>query len=241
MSLIDRIEGLSKRVSHFGKLEGNRAESARLQKLLDEALGLNRRIEAEVQQFRLMHDEGMSLTLDVANAEAARTTLARLREGYAKENKAESLTKGRDWTLLEKRLLSVCENVATALEASWQNFVHAAYSGESPEDLGRSLASTDRNVEELKLYRQAYADLKHLSRTRPETREDFSRVRDLARRLTEIYGRFDFDVPEDVKCFLREVAGGGAGLDLLTEEVRDWLRKQKISNHYRVIARMDPK
>jgi hypothetical protein len=237
MTLIDRIEALTERASGLDALERRRAESAKLQQLLAKARPMNDQLGTEIQQLRLLRDEGVDAPLDSTSADAARRTLFRLIDRFNKKRTADSLTRGRDWTLLEEHTQTTCQTLTDALKAAWRQFIATAYTGESPSHLERSLAITDRNLEQLNLYKQTYTQLNGLARSRPQERGDFDRVRQLARQLGEIHQRFDFDVPEAVKHFLQAVAGGGADVDLLTEEVRTWLQQQGSSGHYRIVTR----
>lgn len=236
MTLIDRIEALTERASGLDALDRQRAESAKLQQLIAKARPMNDKLGTEIQQMRLLHDEGINATPDSASAKAARKTLARLINRFTEKRTADSLTKVKDWKLLEDQTQTTCQELTDALKTAWSQFIATAYTGESPSHLERSLAVTDLNLDQLRLYKQTYAQLNGLARSRPQERGDFARVRELARQLGEIYQRFDFDVPEAVKRFLQAVADGGANLDLLTEEVRGWLQRQDSSGHYRIVA-----
>ena len=237
MTLIDRINSLTERASGLDALDRQRAESAKLQRLLAQAHPMNEKLGTEIQQMRLLHDEGINAAPDSSSAEAARKTLARLIKRFTENRTADSLTRGRDWKLLDDQAQATYQELTNALKAAWSQFIATAYTGESPSHLERSLAVTDRNLDQLRLYKQTYTQLNSLGRSRPQERGDFTRVRELARQLGEIYQRFDFDVPEAVKRFLQAVADGGADLDLLTEEVHGWLQQQGSSGHYRIVAR----
>jgi hypothetical protein len=236
MTLVERIEALRERAEGQSSLEQKRAESGRLQYLLNAARRLSEDLGSQVTQLRMLEDQGIE-TSAPDSAVAARKTLSKLRERFAKEPRAEQLTRGQDWTRLNEQIQATCRTLASALETEWRRFVGTAYSGESPNNLAGSLASTDGNMANLKRYRDAYAQITQYARSGPRERADFDRVRDLVRQLTEIYQGFDFNVPEDVKRFLRAVADGGANLDLLTAEVRDWLQQQNTGSQYRIVAR----
>jgi len=241
MTLNDRINGLTECASGLDALERRRAESAKLQQLLEKARPMNDKLGSEIQQMRLLYDEGINAAPNSTSAEAARKILARLINRFTEKRTADSLTKGQDWNLLEVQVQTTYKELTDVLKAAWSQFIATAYTGESPSQLERSLAITDRNLDQLKLYKQIYTQLNGLARSRPQERGDFDRARVLARQLSEIYQRFDFDVPEAVKRFLKAVAEGGADIDLLTEEVRGWLQRQGSSGHYRIIARTGPR
>jgi hypothetical protein len=241
MTLIARIEALTERASGLDALDRRRAESAKLQQLLSKARPMNEKFGTEIQQMRLLCDEGLNMAPDIKSAEAARKTLARLINRFTENRIADSLTKGRDWRLLEDQAQKTCQELTDTLKAGWIRFIETAYTGESPNHLERSLAVTDRNLDQLRLYKQTYSQLNGLKHSRPQERGDFERVRELARQLGEIVLRFDLNVSEGVKCFLQAVADGGADLELLTEEVRGWLQQQGSSGHYRIVARTNVK
>lgn len=241
MTLIDRINCLTERARGLETLDRRRAESAKLQQLLTQARPMNEKLGTEIKQMRLLHDEGINATPDSTSAKAARKTLLKLISRFTENRTADSLTKGRDWKLFENQAQMTYQELTAALKAAWSQFISTAYTGENPSHLARTLAGTNHNGELLRLYTQSYAQLNDLARNRPLERRDFDRVRELARQLNEIYQRFDFNVPEGVKRFLQSVADGGADLDLLTEEVRGWLRQQGSSGHYRIVARTGAK
>jgi len=241
MTLVDRLNGLTERANRLDALDRKRAESAKLQERLAQARPMNEKLGTEIQQMRLLHDEGINAAPDSSSAEAARKTLARLINRFTENSTADSLTKGRDWNLLNSQAQAIYQELINALKTAWSQFVSTAYTGEDPHQLEQSLAGTDHNRNRLSRYKQVYKELTELARSRPQQRGDFARVRELARQLSEIYQSFDFNVPESVKRFLQAVADGGADLDLLTEEVHGWLQQQGSSGHYRIVARTGPR
>lgn len=240
MTLIARIENICGRAENQRSIEEKAAEVERLQRLLNDARRLEDELGDEVKQLRLLQDQGISMA-PPEKAQAARKTLGRLQERFSKDRRAENLTRGRDWTLLKDQVRATCEQLASTLQTEWGHFVQSAYSGDTPSSLKGSLAGTEQNLDNLARYSEVYAALNQYARSRPSERGDFDRVRDFSRQLSEIYQDFDFDVPEAVNRFLRAVAGGGAELELLTSEVRDWLEQHSRSDRYRIVAKADDK
>ena len=239
MTLLERITDLKRRAA---KLQGCRAdvdEVQRLQQLLADARVLSEGLGIEVALLHLLRGQGLPLPNAPADpdAGAALTTLHPLRKRFTEKRRAESLTQGQDWTRFKERTETARSRAATTLDQAWRDFVASAYSGVKPADLERSLAPTDGNNLRLQRYRSAYNELGVLSRRRPTGREDFDRVRELARLLREIHQGFDFTVPDAVKRFLDALAAGGADLDLLTDEVRVWLQQQGCAGRYQIVAK----
>ncbi len=236
MTLIERVHSLRSRAEKHGARQVGLEEVRKLEPLLEQARNMSDSLSREVQQLRLLRDQGLALPEPPEASGQALKALGRLRERFAQERRAQRLTRGRDWTLFKQRTEAACEQAAEGLNKSWRDFVASAYSGDKPESLETSLAPTEVNRACLSRYRDAYRRVAGLARKRPESPEDFEQVRALARQLNEIHQGFDFDVPDVVSDFLRAVAAGGASIDLLTDEVRAWLERQGKSGSYHIVA-----
>lgn len=238
MTLPERIVALKRRAEEQLVRQTGFDEAQKLQLLRNEARPLSQGVGSEVAQLRLLRDQGITLPEAVAGADAgtARTTLDQLRTRFAADRRAARLTQGQGWTRFKEKTEAARTQAASSLDQSWRDFVASAYSGDKPGDLEQRLALTDVNMERLSRYRTAYEELGRLSRRRPTGREDFERVRDLARQLHEIHLGF-VSAPDAVTRFLRAIAAGGADLDLLTDEVRAWLEKQGSTSRYQIVAR----
>lgn len=239
MTLLERIADLKRRAQDQLDRQVGLDEANRLQPLLNEAKTLVQSLGNEVTQRHLLQDQGLQLAVVLAGTEgdAALKTLERLRNRFTQNRRAESLTRGQDWTRFKTSTEAAGSQAASTLDKTWRSFVIGSYSGAKPADLERSLAPTDGNILRLQRYRDAYNKLDILARRRPTSRADFDSVRDLARQLREIHQGFDFSVPDAVKRFLDAMAAGGADLDLLTDEVRDWLNQQGSTARYQIVAK----
>lgn len=242
MTLLERIADLKRRAEDQSGRQGGLDEVQRLQPLLADARLLSRSLGIEVAQLHLLRRQGLPLPDAPAHpdAGAALKTLDRLLKRFTDKRRAESLTKGQDWTQFNDLTQKARKAAAVALDQAWRDFVANAYSGDKPTNLEGNLAPTDVNKERLGRYRSAYEELTRLANRRPTGSEDFDRVLELSRQLRELYQGFDFGVPEAVKLFLQAIAKGGADLDLLTDEVRIWLQQQSSIGRYQIVARRAP-
>lgn len=251
MTLLERIADLKRRAAEQQGRQDGLDEAGKLQPLLKEANALSQGLGAEVTQMHLLRDQGLPLPDAPAgpNGSAALTTLDRLLKRFAEKRRAESLTRGQDWTRFKDSTKAARTQAATALDLAWRSFVTGAYSGDKPADLERSLALTNVNNERLSSYRVAYEEWIRLANRRPTGREDFDRVRELAQLLRELarvlkeprqgpdFSVPDFSEPDAVKHFRQAIAKGGADLDLLTDEVRAWLQHQGSTGGYQIVAK----
>lgn len=239
MTLLERIADLKRRAQDQLNRQVGLDEAGRLQPLLTEAKTFAQGLGTEVTQRHLLRDQGLQLPAGLAGTEgdAALKTLERLRNRFSQNRRAESLNRGQDWSRFKESTEAARSQAASTLDKTWRDFVTGAYSGAKPTDLKRGLAPTEGNQQRLERYLSAYNDLAALSRRRPTGRGDFDRVQELARLLRELHEGFDFSVPDAVKRFLDAMAAGGADLDLLTDEVRNWLQQQGSTARYQIVAK----
>lgn len=84
------------------------------------------------------------------------------------------------------------------------------------------------------------ARLEQRRNSRPTSEEDFQKFDELVRQVDAAWSELGSDeVPPDVERFLRAAGGReGAPLDLLTDDVKEWLETRKIASSFRI--RMAP-
>lgn len=80
------------------------------------------------------------------------------------------------------------------------------------------------------------ARLEQRRSSRPTSEEDFEYFDDLVREVDAAWSELGSDeVPPNVEKFLKAAGGReGAGLDLLTDDVKDWLETRKIDTSFRI-------
>lgn len=236
MNLIERTRDLIERTSNLADLDEKLDESKKLHALESDADSLSKSLGEQVRLSRLLNDQGIECDSPIS-VEKALDIVSKLKERFNAEKRADQLTRGKDWTLFKGLVEKVSAEAAHTNKTEWVRFVEMAYTGEKPKDVEVSLALTPENSRNLPLFSRAYSEFQKYTRKLPNERSDFDDVRDTARKLREIYQQFDFSVSESVKLFLKAVGEGGASLDLLTEEVIEWLRESNSKSRYRIVAR----
>ena len=80
------------------------------------------------------------------------------------------------------------------------------------------------------------ARLEQRRSSRPTSEEDFEYFDDLVREVDAAWSELGSDeVPPNVEKFLKAAGGReGAGLDLLTDDVKEWLETRKIDTSFRI-------
>ena len=237
MSLIDAIKAVESRVQNYRAAASGVEESSILQQRLRDLLEVSGPLAERVARVTLFRAQGIDVPPPPPVVDQAYKRVENVKKRFRESRDARSLTQGRDWAYLKRYIGETEKGIDEALATTWQNLIQGAFTGEPPNDLERTLAPTDTNKKALTSYRQEWQALRELARRVPVSEEEFFTAKEVASRLREIHGRFERDVPEEVKTFLEAVGREGAGLTLLTEGVRQWLEENQSIDHYRIIAK----
>jgi hypothetical protein len=162
-------------------------------------------------------------------------TVRKAQERFAESPKATTLRQGTRWTALTNKLEKFAKDGATTQASDWQNFFENNYFvGPSPTQRGAKLAKTPENSKAIERYQTIYQAFNKYRSQPPKDSGDFNTLRSLSKQLAEI--TFQEDVPEEVRKFL-DATSFGAGLDLLTPEVLNWLRENNLLTNFTVRAK----
>ena len=195
---------------------------------IEEAIARLRPLWAQLEVLR-RH----GITVDVPNeAWSLRHSLTKARDDY--QNDVNSITKSSALPL------GLLNNLATKLQAN----LKAAWEIYADANTVRVDTNLLQNLEGVPSLRAQIAGVRalksnlELKRLRvPESDDDITAFRTAASNLEDKWKALQSqDVPAAVLEFLQLAGAGGASLDLLTEEVRDWLRAQKLEPSFQVVS-----
>jgi DNA repair exonuclease SbcCD ATPase subunit len=236
MTVMDTCHSLQARIQALQGIQQSAAEAEQLGQRLSEAQALNERLSAELKAAQFLLDHNVFVEFDAIEVTGALRPLNKIIDRFSENPQSASLTRGQDWKKLRDNCKHVQTQLATELPKAWRRFVDNLHTGQSPEDLEAILAMTKANESALAKYRDLYHQLKNLRTQLPEDGEEISGVIKRAEKLKEVATKFDFDVPEKVKIFLAAIAQGGAPLNLLTDDVVQWLSENRSEKHYRIVG-----
>jgi hypothetical protein len=149
---------------------------------------------------------------------------------------AATLTKGKGWTQLVADLQLAATEFDGANVAAWRAYREQLFGGDSPSTIRARIAMTKGNAEAFQQYESLYVAFRKLFEQLPGDLSDVAIAERLANKLRETSSCFDFDVPSEVKIFLEAVQADGASIEMLTDEVRLWLKNNNAMKSYRVRA-----
>lgn len=237
MNLRERIAGLRARVETMAAGRRELEEASALQVRQGELAAVGAPLQSAARRRTLYRMQGLRPAGLGRPAERLSTRVERLRERFRDDSRNATLTRGVQWRDVLDQAKEAARSAENELTGSWRRYVESAFAGERPAELEGMLAPTELNRSALARYRTAYERLVRLRNEPADSVEAFGQVREIAGQLASIHETFDFDVPVAVKIFLQATGRGGASLDLLTEEVREWLRANSSYNRYLIVAR----
>lgn len=237
MSLVKRMNELKERVEKLKTSQSDVDEAKRLQDCLEDIQDVSDFLSKQVERLFVFRNENIKLSAVPKDLEKAKKYLSNILDRFTNERIAKNLTKGRDWKIMQQSVQDTASTINNELSIAWKNYVTSTYSGETPNSLKDIIAPTDLNLEALDNYVKNYNELNILLKSNPENKQAFKDVKEVVKQLQDIYSKFDFNVPDSVKIFLTSIGEGGAKLELLTQEVRDWLSTKGSDNNYKIVAK----
>ncbi|WP_224705149.1 hypothetical protein [Devosia aquimaris] len=215
-------------------MSSNVAEAADLEGLRVQLARHVERLSAPAEKRRLLTKAGITIVEPASNAKVRKkaTTVV---ERFAEAPKSETLKKGQLWSTMLEEMDSAARDLQTAVNVAWKGQWTSLFSGETPAAVESKLAKTKANQEALRVYRGLYSQFRALFDTLPHDQGTIDRARMLGNQLELAAKAFDFQVSPDVKAFLEAVQSvRGAPINLLTDEVLNWLRENESLEAYRV-------
>jgi len=235
-TLHTRVQSLAKRLFELENIAVNADENGRLIKLLSELKPPATNLQSALSHKKVMIDAGLNIA-EPANLETARSNAGKLLTKFASDSQASTLTHRDGWP----RLIESLKNAATAINASatasWKSYRNVIFTGDTPVVIRGRIAGTPQNNEAFKVYETLHRQLNEAFSNLPPDRQAIENARTIAAKLLKVVKDFDFDVPPDVKKFLDAIQGGGASLEMLNSNVRDWLETNNALPTYHIVPR----
>ncbi len=140
-----------------------------------------------------------------------------------------------EFPLLIQKIASLAEDLKEHTSTAWCEYIRGL---KAQWEVDQRLFSTRSHLDDERKKQSDYIDLVTLftnkSRSLPKTTEEFEAVFTLHKQLCQQREALKLEVPEDVNIFLKAVAGQGATLEMLTENVRTWLVEEDDLTRYRI-------
>ena len=146
-----------------------------------------------------------------------------------------SITKGHDFTNMKKAFEKFVEEGKDALEATWQAYLPKARPTLDKNQLAQAEQQKDFKTTTVQLKAREKHAAK-LCKTPPSDEEEFTEIEKAWEDVRQMIAELP-EVANDptVQEFLKAAnSSTGASIELLTDEVRVWLRNNNVADKYRI-------
>jgi hypothetical protein len=224
LTRLNNIEETRDGAQEANVLDGLRSDLSRVALIFKQLAG----------NAKLLHREGVHLSTIPELTDTIKS-VQNVASRFSEVPKSTTLKSGTRWSGLINKLDGLAKNVAGTQERDWGIYFVDNFSvGLPPEQRRKTLAQTPENIKSLESYSDGYMKYIRYKSEIPRSSDEFNSLKELWKQLEQI--KFQVDVPADVQKFF-EATSTGASLDLLTNDVIEWLRRNKLLASYIVRAR----
>jgi hypothetical protein len=238
--ILDRCDTLRGRIETKKRVERNAKEIARFKKVRD-VLGQHAvRLASLVAASEILAEAGIAVRPLPSGSGAAFAAVRTLKESFRERPDVVVDEEQFNLVRFDRALKSAADTLDGHLLGCWRRH---ALQFIPPANAAVLDALATAFPSEVRLIRSESARLTIAADSLPGTLEGIQAFERDATSLQAIWGQLGGgDVPQAVQLFLKSAASpAGAGLDLLTEEVRGWLDLHRITNSFSVRVATSPR
>ena len=238
MTLVERCVELNKQLLELAELEkvaGDISDFQDLKDLLDTAINPLRPLHTTVQLFKT-NKEIELVNLPTGDADRLFREFTTAQSDF--ETDPSSITRETGLRKIIFSLPGFESNVRASLSRSWSDYTskHSPQLDVASLEVLASIPTLKSIIDRIRFLQ---VDIDRLRSSLPETDTD---IQNFHKKINQLKGEWQAlageGIPESVIKFLRACGGvGGANLDLLTDEVLNWLSDRHIEESFRVVIR----
>ena len=236
MLMIENAQKISARLKKINDAREGVNETEALDKLRKELLQLAAPINIMAANAQIFVDQSGVLTC-VPDVSTLADTIKSASERFRETPKSTTLRRGNHWSSLTTKLVTLATKLKDVHESDWKKFFEANYfSGVSPSQReAKLILAIPGNKEAIAAYKVLYQSLTRYRQKMPQSAIEFNELKSISDQLSAI-SFSEENIPADVRRFF-EATGFGASLNLLTNDVFEWLRNNDLLDRYVVRAR----
>lgn len=237
MAITDKAQVALLRLNKMREAREGVDEAKALEGLRSQLLQLAAPINLCASNANLLANKGVVLS-SVTEIDSVIETVRKTLMRFVEIPKSTTLRQGTRWTGLSSKLEALAIKVGGAQANDWKIFFDGKFFGGLPptQREAKLILAIPGNKEALDRYKMLYQSFVKYRTNIPKDAEEFMALKAISDQLSEIKFE-DKDIPDDVRKFF-EATNTGASLDLLTNEVIEWLRSNNLLNRYVVRAKL---
>lgn len=234
-SLLHRFLQLDQQLSSLSLANQNMDEVRRIQERSTEWRAAKAKLERHNSSAEILSSTERQAPELVSMRSAVRRQAADIRKRLQAASDVAGLERDASWKKLLASVTGLAERLERAALEAWKRAVEECGGLESPETVRALMPPTQENESAARRYDDSFRLFQEVARQRlPTSPADLSSLRAHADACRRAYGSITFDVPEDVRAFLKAVQEESATVAHLTPTVFAWLKEKQQLTRYRV-------
>jgi cell division septum initiation protein DivIVA len=234
-SILQRFRQLDQQLSNLSLAKQNMDEVRRIQERSTEWKTVKGKLDKCEKSAQILSQAERQAPAILSKRNAVRRQAADIRKGLQAASDVEGVTRDASWRKLLSSVSGLAEALETAAGEAWKRAVEECGGLESPSTVRALMPPTPENESAARRYEDSFRLYQEVARLRlPTGPSDLSSLRAHADACRRAYGSITFDVPEDVRAFLKAVQEDSATVAHLTPTVVEWLKEKQQLARYRV-------
>lgn len=233
--LSERSGTLVQRIQDYKALRQASEEAHSYETRLEQLRAETNRLSPVFRTREAMTEHGITIELPIATGNRIISKLLELRTNY--ERDPQTITSQQALGNLQRDFLQLCQRLTELLSAAWANYTQSKQAT-GDELLLDVFAQLKGFQESVAIIRRLQTEVSTRAHRLPRSRDDIQAfdvaVDQLRSKWSELEGE---GVPPSVLEFIRAAASRGAGLELITDEVRTWLIDRGVKESFHVVVR----
>lgn len=237
MAISDKAQATLFRLNKIIEARDGVDEAKALEGLRGQLLQLADPINLCASNAKLLANQGAALS-SVIEIGSVIETVRKVLMRFVEIPKSTTLRQGTRWTGLSSKLEALATKVSEVQANDWKTFFDGNFFGGLPpaQREAKLILAIPGNKEAIERYKMLYQSFIKYRTNIPKDAEELKVIRATSEQLSEI--KFENkNIPDDVRKFF-EATNTGASLDLLTNEVIEWLRSNNLLSRYVVRAKL---
>jgi len=238
--LAERCNALKARIADYERVRRARQVRDDLIHIADELKALADELQCVINSYLVLRqhfpgegDSPLIAPLSSEHLDQARVLLKQFRQAY--DEKHEKVRQSDAMPNLTDKLKTLTSELDEYVQPAWRDYVAEL---RNRWLVNMSLFDGQLHIQERKIvydkYQQLSKAFNQITCRVPKSSNELKDILKLQCQLEELHEKMDLDIPAGVDQFLKVVGKGGATLDLLTDEVLQWLRANDNVDSYRI-------
>jgi hypothetical protein len=235
ISILYRFLQLDQQLSSLSLAKQNMDEVRRIQERSTEWKTVKAKLERLETSAEILSPTERQAPELVSMRNSVRRQAADIRKRLQAASDVAGLEQDASWRKLLSSVTGLAEQLEKAALETWKKAVEECGSLEMPSTVRALMPPTPENESAARRYDDSFRQFQEVAKRRiPTSLSDLSSLRAHADACRRAYGSITFDVPEDVRVFLKAVQDDSATVAHLTPIVVEWLKEKQQLARYRV-------